>query len=87
MSDLVHSPPQVLAPPRVVQEEAENLAGQGYKIDRIYSGICQEGKGAGLQGWCIEFSDNLQYRRAKWQVWLFDFDPLGDAVKVDCEVV
>lgn len=78
MSDLA-----VQCPPIAVTQQAETLVSQGYKINRIYRGICPEpGKGKDLPGWCIDFGD----RRSHWRLWLFDDAIDGEAVKVDCEV-
>lgn len=96
MSDLIKlkNPSAITSfiPPEVVKQRKEFEA-QGYKILRVYKGICPHQSKAnvkGQEGWCIEIilPQDVGLRKP-YEAWVFKFDPLADieAVSVECEVL
>lgn len=77
MSDLVHSPGGQLAPPREVLEQAEKIRAQGFPIEHIRPGTCQEDPAKGKPGWCITTRNS-----GRWlHIWVFG-EPVADDLPV-----
>jgi hypothetical protein len=84
MSQIIHSPAGALSAPAEVAEQAAKLKAQGFTIDNIRHGQCQEPEAKGRSGWCITLHD----LRKVWFCWVFDVDVMADvqAIAVDVEI-
>jgi hypothetical protein len=84
MSNLVHSPAGILAPPIAVTRQADQLKAQGFTIDSVHHGRCLEPEAKGRSGWRITLRD----RQRIWFCWVFDVDMMADVqpVAVDVEI-